>query len=228
MKYEQQILESFERLGFTPREGQVAAVDIILAAYIDEGMRNVILNASTGTGKSIIGAVVAETLSAIKTRNVFSPKSSISLTATNVLAKQYENTFENLMESKRFITIKGANNYDCSALTTPEELASAESCAWFTMVQNSSEFQQTLDSHCSSCKYMNLKNMRNGVRHLTTNYSYYFVDRMYSGKFEDRDLIVWDEAHLVNDLFSEHNAIYFSKKIMTTYRTRHCGYGPND
>jgi ATP-dependent DNA helicase DinG len=214
MKYEQQILESFNRLGFSPRPGQVSGVNDILCAFIDEGMRNVILNAPTGTGKSIIGAVVAETLSAIKHRGTLTAKSSISLTATNVLAKQYENTFDALMEDRRFIMIKGASNYECSALTTPEELETADACAWYTMVQNSSEFQQTLDTHCANCNYKNLKDMRNGVRHLTTNYSYYFIDRMYSGKFEDRDLIVWDEAHLVNDLFSEHNAIYFSKKIM--------------
>jgi Rad3-related DNA helicase len=82
------------------------------------------------------------------------------------------------------------------------------------MVQNASEFQQTLDNHCEKCDYLSIKKARNHVRHLTTNYSFYFIDRMYTGKFEDRDLIVWDEAHLVNDLFSEHNAIYFSQKIM--------------
>jgi Rad3-related DNA helicase len=214
MKYEQQILESFQRLKFTPRAGQAAAVNQVLSAFLDEGKRNVILNASTGTGKSIIGAVTAETLSSIRGGGSFRPKSSISLTATNVLAKQYENTFEQLLEDRRFIMIKGANNYDCSALTTDEKLEKADACAWFTMVQNASEFQQTLDNHCEKCDYLSIKKARNHVRHLTTNYSFYFIDRMYTGKFEDRDLIVWDEAHLVNDLFSEHNAIYFSQKIM--------------
>jgi Rad3-related DNA helicase len=218
MKYETPIMEAFARLGFTPRDGQVSAVNQILEAFIDEKMRNVILNASTGTGKSIIGAVTAETLTFIRNNNSeagkIGPKSSISLTATNVLAKQYENTFENIKDSGRYIMIKGAGNYDCEALTTPEEDARADSCAWFTMVQNSSEFQHILDSKCARCEYLETKKRKNHVRHLTTNYSYYFIDRLYTGKFEDRDLIVWDEAHLINDLFSEHNAIHFSKKIM--------------
>lgn len=213
MKYETPILESFRRLGFNPRDGQVAAVNQILEAYIDEGMRNVILNASTGTGKSIIGAVVAETYSTLK-GNKFGPKSSISLTATNVLAKQYEGSFIKIMDAGQYAMIKGANNYDCSALSTPQQPENADACAWYNMVQESSAFQTILDTHCAKCEYLDVKKKRNAVRHLTTNYSYYFIDRMYSGKFEDRDLIVWDEAHLINDLFSEHNAIYFSQKTM--------------
>jgi Rad3-related DNA helicase len=42
---------------------------------------------------------------------------------------------------------------------------------------------------------------------------------MYTDNFEDRDLVIWDEAHLVNDLFSEHNAIYFSEKRMQSMLT---------
>lgn len=210
MKYEKQILEAFSRLGFTPRPNQVGAVNDILVAYLDEKVQNVILNASTGTGKSIIGAVVADALTAIKHGNLDQSKSSISLTATNVLAKQYEQTFEGL--DKNFIMIKGANNYECGALSTPEQTETADACAWFTMIQHSSEFQPILDTKCATCEYKQIKDKRNHVRHLTTNYSYYFIDRMYTGKFEDRDLVTWDEAHLVNDLFSEHNAIHFSQK----------------
>ena len=210
MKYEKQILEAFTRLGFTPRENQPEAINQILVAFLDEVVKNVILCAPTGTGKSIIGAVVADALAAIKRGNTSLSKASISLTATNVLAKQYGDTFEKLEGD--YIMIKGANNYECSALTTPEQAETADACAWFTMVQHSSEFQDTLDKHCGTCQYKHMKDRRNHVRHLTTNYSYYFIDRMYTGKFEDRDLIVWDEAHLVNDLFSEHNAIHFSQK----------------
>lgn len=210
MKYEKQILEAFTRLNFTPRDGQVSAINDIIVAFIDEKMTNVILNASTGTGKSIIGAVTADALSAIKHNNTTQSKSSISLTATNVLAKQYDQTFSGL--DKNYIMIKGANNYECAALTTDEQQENADACAWYTMVQHASEFEPILDNQCAKCDYLHIKKQRNNVRHLTTNYSYYFIDRMYTGKFEDRDLIVWDEAHLVNDLFSEHNAIHFSQK----------------
>lgn len=214
MKYQTKILEAFSRLGFAPRPGQMEAVNQVIEAFIDEKMQNVILNASTGTGKSIIGAVIAECISDIKNGLVSAPKSSISLTATNVLAKQYDSTFSKLADGGKYIMIKGASNYECGALSTPAEPENAESCAWFSMIQGGSEFEQVISQHCDRCEYLDIKKKKNTVRHLTTNYSYFFVDRMYTGKFEDRDLIVWDEAHLINDLFSEHNAIHFSQKRM--------------
>jgi Rad3-related DNA helicase len=217
MKYETQIDAAFSRLGFKPRAGQREAVDQILVAFLDEKMQNVILNASTGTGKSIIGAASAEALTAAKGGSDGLIKSSISLTATNVLAKQYDATFHGLGDAGKYIMIKGAGNYDCSALSTPAEPQNAEACAWFTMVTSGSEFESVMNQHCNQCDYLAIKKRKNTVRHLTTNYSYYFIDRMYTGKFEDRDLVIWDEAHLVNDLFSEHNAIYFSQKRMMSY-----------
>lgn len=212
MKYKPQIDAAFERLGFEPRDGQREAVNQILEAFVDERMQNVILNAPTGAGKSIIGAVTAEALTMVKGGSAEAIKSSISLTATNVLAKQYDGTFKKIGEQGKYIMIKGASNYDCSALSQPGQPENAESCAWYTMVQSGSEFEDVIHQHCNKCEYLAVKKKKNTVRHITTNYSYFFIDRMYTGKFEDRDLVVWDEAHLLNDLFSEHNAIHFSQK----------------
>ncbi len=212
MKYEQQINSAFERLGFSPRAGQREAVNSIIEAFIDEKAVNVILNAPTGTGKSIIGAASSEALTMILGGSPLTIKSSISLTATNVLAKQYGSTFQKLSEDGKYIMLKGAGNYSCSVLSEAGEEESAESCAYYTMVRSGSEFDHIIEQHCAKCEYLDTKKKKNTIRHLTTNYSYFFIDRLYTGKFEDRDLVVWDEAHLVNDLFSEHNAIYFSQK----------------
>lgn len=216
MKYEQQIDAAFARLGYSPRPGQKEAVSLIISAFIDDKAKNVILNASTGTGKSIIGAAAAEALTAARGGADNAIKSSISLTATNVLAKQYGTTFAELEKHGKYVMIKGAANYDCDALTTPAEAVNADSCAWYTMIKDKS-FESVLQQHCNGCDYLKIKQRKNVVRHITTNYSYYFIDRMYTGKFENRDLVVWDEAHLVNDLFSEHNAIYFSQKRAQQY-----------
>ena len=218
MKYETQVDDAFKRLGFIPREGQREAVDRILCAFIDEKMKNVILNASTGTGKSIIAAATAEALTAARGGTDTQVRSSISLTATNVLSKQYDTTFHGLGDAGKYIMIKGAGNYDCSALSTPGDQQNAEACAWYAMVTNGSEFTDVMTQHCNKCEYLSVKKRKNLVRHLTTNYSYFFVDRMYTGKFENRDLVIWDEAHLINDLFSDHNAIYFSQKRMHSYQ----------
>lgn len=214
MKYEAAITDAFRRLNFSPRPGQAEAVQQVLEAFVDEGMTNVVLCAPTGTGKSIIGAACAEALTTVRGKPESMVKSSVLLTATNVLAKQYHNTFDALEKTGKFIMIKGAGNYECSALSTPEEEATGETCAFFTMTQHRGEFEDVIQKHCNSCEYLQIKQRRNLIRHLTTNYSYYFIDRMYTGKLENRDLIVWDEAHLINDLFSEHNAIFFSQKLV--------------
>jgi ATP-dependent DNA helicase DinG len=209
MKYEKQIDGAFARLALTPRPGQREAVNEILTAFVDDKAQNVILCAPTGAGKSILGLVAAESLSEINGNN--SSKSSIILSATNTLLKQYDASFSEKLDGK-FIMLKGANNYDCSALSQSGQQENAESCAWYTMIKAGGEFDDVIKNHCDRCEYLSVKGKKNSIRHLTTNYSYFFIDRMYTGKFEDRDLVVWDEAHLVNDLFSEHNAIHFSQK----------------
>lgn len=212
MKYKQQVEAAFARLGFNPRPGQVDAVHQIVVAFVDDKIQNTVLCAPTGTGKSIIGAAAAEALSDIKSSSVNGIKSSISLVSTNALVKQYSTSFNKLSHDGQYIMLKGAGNYKCSVLSTDDKEENADACAWYTMIQSGSEFSDIIDKHCEFCDYLKIKKKKNTVRHLTTNYSYFFIDRMYTGKFEDRDLLIWDEAHLVNDLFSEHNSIYFSQK----------------
>jgi ATP-dependent DNA helicase DinG len=214
MKYEEQINNAFELLGFIPREGQREAVDKILTVFLDDKMQNCIISAPTGTGKSLIGAATAEALSLIRNSNPNIIKSSISLVSTNTLATQYSATFAGLEDAGKFVMIKGAGNYSCSALSTGTEQQTADACAWYTMINSKSEFADVINNHCSTCEFLKVKQKKNKVRHLTTNYSYFFIDRMYTGKFETRDLVIWDEAHLINDLFSDHNAIHFSQKKM--------------
>lgn len=209
MRYETQILEAYERLDFKPRGRQVEDIDHILTSFLDEGFQTVILSAPTGTGKSIIGAVTAEVLHKIRWPDV-NHGASFLLTPTNVLSEQYHRTFQEGRDplDTRFRMLKGAGNFECSALSTPTEPQSAEFCAMrqFQKEQMDSVIQQ----HCNGCDFALQKRLRDRARHLITNYAYYFVDRMYLEILAKRTITVFDEAHLINDLFTEHNAIYFS------------------
>lgn len=227
MNFEHDINDAFLRLGFFPRPGQVEAVDKILTMIVIDGKNNVVLNAPTGAGKSLIGAAVAETLSALLGKRNHDINSSISLTATNVLASQYETTFAKLAEQKyddngddedkktfMFTVYKGANNYVCSAFSAPERQVRADLCSYSSIVKKE-EFEDIVENHCEICEYRIQKNKRKATRHLATNYSYYFLDRLYIPKYVNlaqRDIVIWDEAHLVNDIFSNHYAIVFSEK----------------
>jgi len=209
MKYEPQILEAYERLGFKPRGRQVEDINTILLAFLDEGFKTVILSAPTGTGKSIIGAVVADTLHKIVHPDAH-VGASFLLTPTNVLSEQYHKTFQEGRDPNdtRFRMIKGAANFECDALSTPAEPQTAEVCS--IRLFQKEQMDSMINTFCNGCEYQHQKRMRDRSRHLITNYAYYFIDRMYTNFLAKRTVCVFDEAHLINDLFTEHNAIYFS------------------
>lgn len=208
MKYEKQINEAFNRLGFRPRGRQVEDIDQIMIAFLDDGFKTVLLSAPTGTGKSIIGAVVAEAIHHIRQPDA-DAGASFLLTPTIVLQEQYQKSFASPdpLDTK-FRLIKGAGNFECSALSTPSEPQTAEACA-VRLFQKENMFD-VIQKHCDGCMFAHQKRMRDRARHLICNYSYYFIDRMYMELLAKRTVCVFDEAHMINDLFTEHNAIYFS------------------
>ena len=229
MKYEQQILEAYARLGFKPRDRQVEYIDQIMVAFLDEKNTTVVLSAPTGTGKSIIGAVVAEAIHTIRHPNEY-VGASFMLTATNLLAQQYIETFDDKEHPERFHVIKGARNYECNALSAPGEPADAESCA----IQLFRKQGQTdiIDTLCAGCEYQKSRLMKTKARHLITNYSYFFIDRLYAQHpMPLRTVCIFDEAHLINDLFVEHNAVFVSEKrlqVCAEEVTEHLKLGNTD
>lgn len=217
MRYEKQILEAYDRIGFRPRDNQAQYINEIIVACLDEGYKNIILSAPTGTGKSIIGAIVADVIHKIKHPNE-TAGASFLLTATNVLAHQYHDTFvdDSAPYDTTFHIIKGAGNYECGALSTPEEPQTAESCS--IVMFKKQALDTIIQAHCDNCEFRISRAGKNSSRHLITNYSWYFLDRMYATHpMEKRSVCVFDEAHLLNDLFVEHNAIYFSEKRLNQF-----------
>jgi ATP-dependent DNA helicase DinG len=209
MKYRTEIEQAFKTLQFLPRGNQLSDINLILHGFLDEGFTTQVLSAPTGTGKSIIGAVTAEVLHKIKNPDVFHGASFL-LTPTNILSAQYHKTFQDGKSPNdvTFRMLKGAGNFECSALSTCEEPQSAELCA--IRIFQKEEMTSIIDEHCNGCDFALQKRLRDRVRHLITNYSYFFVDRMYLQMLAKRTITVFDEAHLLNDLFTEHNAIYLS------------------
>lgn len=209
IKYEAQIHAAYKRVGFTPRDKQVEQINEIVVAFIDDNIKNVILSAPTGTGKSIIGVVVSEVVQELKFPGR-KEGASFLLTATNALSEQYFESFAD-GHDPNFLMLKGASNYECHALSTPSEYQTADVCA-IRLFQKGG-MDDIIERHCNHCEYKLSRAGRVMSRHLITNYSYFFVDRMYAqNPLPSRAVTVFDEAHLLNDLFTEHNAIYFSEK----------------
>ena len=220
IKYEKDILDAFVRIGKAPRGNQVADINLVIEGFIDEGYDSIILNASTGAGKSIIGAVVAEVL------QVLSPLTfddegfekafaSFILTGTNVLTDQYSQTFTG---SFNFLQVKGTSNYECELLSTASEPKTGEDCCRTDIIRSGeTELIALVDKFCGNCELLENRRRRRTIRHLITNYSFFFVDRLYADQFAPRTITVWDEAHLISDLFSEHCAVFISEKRLDLY-----------
>ena len=210
MNFEKQIQESFTRLRMKPFENQVETINRVLTAFLVDQKKYVVMCASTGTGKSILGAVIADVIGHLKGSKL----ASLILMHNNALTKQYHDTFSSF-ELDRYMQLKGANNYKCGVLSTnsTDGFVSAEQCAKRKLEQDGAG--PFIEKHCKSCEYNRLKAMKNQSANVITNFSYYFVDRQYSKIFDERAIVVWDEAHTINDVFCEHNAIYISKERLT-------------
>jgi Rad3-related DNA helicase len=197
------ILDAFHELGYTPRDHQVQAVQDILEAF--KTKKYAFLDAPTGSGKSLI-AVVVQKLLGLR---------GVVVTATNALGEQYKRDYPHLP------LIMGANQYPCEARRKLfKNEANADQC-----YRKSRFFYklQTEPTECTTCEFKLTRLLKKTEPLCVTNYSYYIIDQLYikpkpGGHGEDTnpaafniDLAVFDEAHLINEQFSQHYVIYYSE-----------------
>ena len=191
IKYKDLIEKSFTKLKFVARSNQIKIIDDVIKEFIDNKKRNVILCADTGLGKSIIAAVVAECLKVLDS----SEHTAIYLSSTNALVNQYADTFEKLGDDE-FFRIKGAGNYPCNYfINTGNSKATGDDC----IKKHLSEMEQS--KFCSKCSYTQSRNQIKITNNLITNYAYFMITRMNDVPLGNRNLQVFDEAHLLNDVF---------------------------
>jgi Rad3-related DNA helicase len=195
-----EITKAFTELRFKPREGQIKICNDILSAYIDEGMQNVLLCADTGVGKSIIAAVVANVLGE-KNQN---DRKAVFISSTNSLVNQYADTFVD-QPDEEFFRIKGASNYQCNYFVSKSgKETSAEEC----VSKELTEIEK--NRFCSKCDFKKAKEQINNTENLITNYSYFMIGRLLTKHVNPRNLHVFDEAHLMNDVFCDQFGISLS------------------
>ena len=201
---DQEILTAFKVLGFSPRNNQVEIINNIVSAYLDDKKKNVILCAGTGIGKSIIAAVVAEVMKTVATDNL----SGIYLSSTNQLIDQYGDSFKHLPEMK-FFRVKGARNYGCEYFQERgNKFATGEDCVKSEL----SEMEE--NKYCKHCKYDQNKKIINKTQNLITNYSYFMISKLKSEHLMERNLQVFDEAHLLNETFCSQVSIDVSSDLL--------------
>ncbi len=185
------IRECIKKHGYDVREYQVVAVHQVIYAYLYEYKANVVLSASTGLGKSIIGIVVYDVMNALfKHAKAKSDKGYI-LIGSNSLVDQYEKDFK---EVDGFLVVKGASNYDCLIHNDND----ASSCMF-------SEYKRKKDKKkmniCMGCEYVRNRAMIDSSDLVVSNYQYYTTMQLFAKGMEKRLISIMDEAHLFSDVF---------------------------
>jgi Rad3-related DNA helicase len=142
---------------------------------------------------------------------------SFLLSPTNILSDQYFSTFMSGRDpwDNLFRVVKGAAAYECPALTTDAKVVTAEDCT--IRIFRKTGKQSIIDQYCETCEYNQQKAKREFSRHMITNYAVFLIDRLFIDLLKSRTLTVFDEGHLLNDLFTNFATLEYTTKSLEQF-----------
>lgn len=219
--------EKFTLKGCDPRPEQEKIINEILTA-IDNGYKNIILEAGTGTGKSAIATTIANHEELIK--------DSYIVTMTNQLLQQYLHDFDYMVKE-----IKGRGNYHCNFegccdnchikeenntrlrnynqaqkdyKNNPTQYAKPEKPLLINLCGKKDE--NKLPAVHPYCPY--IKSLRGALKHnhVISNYDYLYIAGNYAGILPERELLILDEAHNLEKKIMQLITVTLNRK--TIYR----------
>lgn len=195
--YSKLIKIKYNDIGFEARQYQIDIINEILNKFIDREYQDVVLNAPTGSGKSVIGLITASCLEYINRVNKIYRDAdtgklvngSYVLIHVNTLVDQYSKTIVNTPST---LLVMGAGNYDCIIHD-----AKADSCTFYDDSKKNKS-----NPLCSGCKYLDVQFAKRKMNNIVTNYSYYM-----SAPCNKKLVAVYDESHLLNEVYVNHNEL---------------------
>lgn len=209
---------------FEFRPGQREAIIDILDTYYNTEVDTYILEAPTGSGKSLIAMIA----SAVLEEN---HRKGYILTSELALQDQYHSDFKKY--SLKWGCIKGADTYTCAVNLMPFSLGECR-------IQKLS-YDQAEELDCfSACGY--LQNRKKSILAPVSllNYSYALIQRNYVEEqvlkrggeppFPQRDFVFCDEAHSLMDIVQGHFAPRINQDLIESVKfldnfQRKNGYG---
>lgn len=191
----QKFIDSFFPKDFKFRQQQKEVIIDILEAYFEDPEGIYLLEAPTGSGKSLIAIIFAGVLINLKKRGYI-------LASDLVLHQQYVNDFRR-MQLWNWGNVKGVDNYTCAV---NGERFSVGDCKSKGMSYQAAESLPCF-KHCGYLMARR-KSIRSPLALLT--YPYALIQRNFVEQkqtvppFPKRDFVVCDEAHKILDIVQSH------------------------
>ena len=197
---------------FKFRDGQREVVEAICNHYLEDPKGTIILDAPTGSGKSLIAMWSSHVLKELG-------KKGYLVTSDLMLQDQYEEDF------KRFKlgwpSVRGVDNYECIVNSLPFSLGDCK--------MKGIGYEQAEQLKCwSQCGYLQSRKRAKELPVALFNYSYYLIQRNYvedkmlsDGRevpFKERDFVFFDEAHKVDSIVQSHFSPRIDKTIVTLFK----------
>ena len=191
---------------FQFREGQREVIEAICNHYLEDPEGTIILDAPTGSGKSLIAMWSAHVLKELGKRGYL-------VTSDLMLQDQYEEDFKRLKLD--WPSIRGVDNYNCNVNDLPFSLADCK--------MKGIGYEAAEKLKCwGTCGYLQARRRAKELPVALFNYSYYLIQRNYVEDkmqeqdreipFPKRDFVFFDEAHKVDSIVQSH----FSPRIDRT------------
>lgn len=184
---------------FQFRRGQRETITSIINAYLEDPESTVVIDAPTGTGKSLIAMWCSYILKEMGKRGYL-------ITSDLSLQDQYEHDFYKF--KLHWPSIRGIDNYDCHVNGLKFSLGE---CRMRNMSYDQAEKQLPC---ASTCEYIQTRKRSMDMPVTLLNYSFWLIQRNYVAKraierdtvppFGRRDFVFFDEAHQIDKIVQGH------------------------
>lgn len=192
---------------FEFRKYQIESIVMIIERVLDN-VKTQVMNAPTGSGKSLTAIISAGTLWEYYKKTTYILVSDLSL------FEQYENDLKRY--NLNWGHLKGKDNYVCQR---NGNIVSCGECALNMVSTKTLEDPEKAEksgySCAKECEYVKMRNLAMKSPVTVMTYQLYLIQRNYvndmmggegSTPFPERDFVICDEAHKLNDIIQSHYA----------------------